>query len=207
MLWPRLQKLLGTPGRTMHMISPYFVPGDGGTERLTAFARGGVEVSVLTNALEATDVVAVHAGYARRRAALLKAKVALYELKRAPARTPGRRRFRAGSSRSSLHAKSFVVDGKRVFVGSFNFDPRSARLNTEMGFVIDSPAMAAVVADAFRSDIPARGYAVQLNASGRMQWVEQTETGPRVHAAEPGAGFWLRNGIAVLSRLPIEWLL
>ena len=104
--------------------------------------HASVAVRVLTNALEATDVAAVHSGYAKRRKALLEAGVDLYELRRSAA--PGKKEERAGpfgSSGSSLHAKTFAVDGSRVFVGSFNFDPRSATLNTELGFVIDSPAV------------------------------------------------------------------
>ena len=50
-------------------------------------------------------------------------------------------------ARVGLHAKTFAVDGARIFVGSFNFDPRSAQLNTEMGFVIDSPALAVQIAE------------------------------------------------------------
>ena len=140
----------------MHLVSPYFVPTAAGVGSLCELARRGVQVSVLTNAFEATDVAAVHAGYAKRRKALLACGIKLFEQKReaAPAARGKRRVLRGppakgptsigGSnpgrslSTSSLHAKTFAIDGKRCFVGSFNFDPRSARLNTELGFLIDS---------------------------------------------------------------------
>lgn len=83
MLWHRLKASFEAPMRELRLVSPYFVPGRAGVEALTALARQGVKVTVLTNALEATDVAAVHAGYAKRRAALLAAGVALFELKRA----------------------------------------------------------------------------------------------------------------------------
>jgi putative cardiolipin synthase len=85
-----------------------------------------VRVAVLTNALEATDVAVVHAGYAKRRKALLAAGITLFELKRGSSRSSTRVGLtgRSGSSASSLHAKTFAVDRTRVFVGSFNLDPR-----------------------------------------------------------------------------------
>jgi cardiolipin synthase C len=162
---------------------------------------------VLTNSLEATDVPAVHAGYARRRKALLKAGVRLFEMKRAFSSPPLKAHGLAGSSNSSLHAKTFSVDRSRVFIGSFNFDPRSARLNTEMGFVIDSPALAQTMADRLARNLPARAYEVRLSEAGALQWLEQRNGEEIVHEEEPGTGFWRRAAVSALSVLPIEWLL
>lgn len=106
-----------------------------------------------------------------------------------------------------LHAKTFSVDGQRLFVGSFNFDPRSMHLNTELGFVIESPKMAMNVSNAFLTDIPANAYEVVLAEDGRLNWREQTPDGVRVHSSEPGANRWQRAAISILSRMPIEWLL
>src|SRR5690606_22057425 len=103
----------------------------------------GVKVRILTNSLDATDVAAVHAGYAKWRKDLLKSGITLFEMNSFSSVTAGRKsKSSIGSSGASLHAKTFAVDGKRIFVGSFNFDPRSFNLNTELGFVIDSPALA-----------------------------------------------------------------
>jgi putative cardiolipin synthase len=169
-----------------------------------------VKIRVLTNSLEATDVAAVHAGYAKRRRPLLEAGVTLFEMKRsALAPSAGERRITtgSGSSRSSLHAKTFAVDRSRVFVGSFNFDPRSARLNTELGFIIDSPAMAQSISDAFAQGIPIRAYEVRLSRAASLEWVEQGDGVDLVHQREPGTSVWQRLGVAVMSVLPIEWLL
>ena len=112
-----------------------------------------------------------------------------------------------GSSGSSLHAKTFSVDCARVFVGSFNLDPRSASLNTEMGLVIESPELAAQIAAAFAEEIPGRSYRVSLGKDGELQWSEQHETGTRVFTTEPGVSWGKRLGVALMALLPIEWLL
>ncbi len=122
-----LPRMLGEPLRSVDLVSPYFVPGAKWTPRLGKLASSGVKVRILTNSLEATDVAAVHAGYAKWRKDLVGAGVTLYELKRVwpseGAPKPAGSGI-GGSSSSSLHAKTIAVDQERVFVGSFNFDPR-----------------------------------------------------------------------------------
>ncbi|HMM57524.1 MAG TPA: phospholipase D family protein [Rudaea sp.] len=204
----RLARTLGGMEREVYVISPYFVPTSRGAGFFCSRAREGLHVAVLTNALEATDVLAVHSGYAKRRHKLLRAGVKLYELRR---HTPARRRWwRAqgfhGSSASSLHAKTFSVDRQRLFIGSFNFDQRSVRLNTEMGFVIDSAEMATASADEFVQGVVANAYEVRLRGH-RLEWVERNEGVEIVHRREPGSTVWQRAFVTVLSWLPIDWLL
>ena len=207
LLWPRLKRILPAPKQTLELVSPYFVPGAAGVEHFVAMAKGGAKITILTNSLEATDVPAVHAGYAKRRKPLLEAGITLLEMKRgSSAPTPAFRRP-GSSSASSLHVKTFVVDRSTVFVGSFNFDPRSARLNTELGFVIESPAMAATISDAVTGPLAQRAYRVRLGPEGALQWIEQVGPDEVVHEQEPGVGFWRKFGVSVLSWLPIEWLL
>ncbi len=203
----RLGEIRGASTHELQLISPYFVPTAAGVEVLVGLAKRNVEIAILTNSLEATDVAAVHAGYAKRRRSLLENGIALFEMKRSFAPSTATDRGLAGSSGSSLHAKTFAVDRSRIFIGSFNFDPRSAHLNTENGFVIESPAMAQWLADAFISNIPGRAYEVQLSAAGSLQWVERRGDETLVHDEEPGADFWRRAGVFILSLLPIEWLL
>ncbi len=203
----RLRELLDTPRRELLVVSPYFVPTAAGVAAFRELAQEGVRICVLTNALEATDVAAVHAGYALYRRPLLEAGIALYEMKHEGLTPSPGQRGPVGSSATSLHAKTFAVDGARVFIGSFNFDPRSARLNTEMGFVIHSPALARQMARAFDERVPRRAYQVRLGPDSGLRWVEHTTAGERIHEQEPGAGFWLLLGVRVLSWLPIEGLL
>lgn len=207
-LLPRLEKTLGKPARELDLVSPYFVPAENGTAAFRAVAARGVKIRILTNSLAATDVGAVHAGYAKRRVALLEGGVLLYELKPKGERADEGAKGIGSSSDASLHAKTFAVDRQRIFVGSFNLDPRSARLNTEMGIVIESPALAARLAQAFDEAIPGAAYRVELGADGRsLVWIERTAGGEVRHDTEPGVGALRLFGVRVMSVLPIEWLL
>ena len=204
----QLDEVLESPSKSVVLVSPYFVPGKKGTEAFASLAERGVEVSVLTNALEATDVIAVHAGYAKRREALLEAGVRLYEMQRLSADT--KRNASAGpfgSSASSLHAKTFAVDGERAFVGSFNLDPRSIQLNTEMGFVIDSPELARQVESAFDGGIPEKAYEVHLDDDGGLYWLDRRGDEVVRLDDEPETGWFRQAVVTVLGWLPIEWML
>ncbi len=205
----KLKQAIGEPASEVELVSSYFVPTASGVATFAAMARRGVKISVLTNALEATDVSVVHAGYAKRRKELLAAGIRLFELKRIGPEPQGRRErgLSSGSSGSSLHAKTFAVDRSRVFIGSFNFDPRSARLNTELGFIIESPALANQIADAFTQRVPFSAYEVRLTEDGSLYWLERRDGEVLRHDTEPGTGFWQRAGIFLLSLLPFEWML
>lgn len=203
-LLPRLEKAMGKPLRTVDLVSPYFVPTKEGASALSALAQSGVRVRVLTNSLAATDVSPVHAGYAKYREQLLRAGLRLFELKPNIEEKERKDQGRGGgSSDASLHAKTFGVDRSRIFVGSFNFDPRSARLNTEMGIVVESPALATRLSEAFDRDMPKVAYEVRLLPDGGLEWID----GDLRHNSEPGAGVLKRLWIGFLSILPIEWLL
>jgi putative cardiolipin synthase len=182
------------------LISPYFVPGRRGTRSLTTLARRGVRVSVLTNSLAATDVLAVHGGYARYRRRLLRAGVELHELKRGGQQ--GQSLF--GSGRASLHTKAFAVDGELAFVGSFNLDPRSAYLNTEMGTFVHHPGLAGELSEEFaRLTAPTRSWTVGLER-GRLAWTDRAEGRARTLHREPDASLSRRVLARVLGWLPIE---
>jgi cardiolipin synthase C len=209
LLFPELVRLMGRPERSLDLVSPYFVPGEDGTAALEALARRGVQVRILTNSLASSDEKSVHAGYAKRRTDLLRAGVRLYELKPTAVREPDAAGHRWGASSSAgLHAKTFAIDGERIFVGSFNFDPRSARINTEMGLVIASPTLARGLATTFDAGIPRAAWEVRLAGDGRaLEWIERTADGERRYDVEPGTTWFQRRGVDVLSILPIEWLL
>jgi putative cardiolipin synthase len=201
--------IAGPPRVSFDLISPYFVPGEKGTQVLADLARGGVRLRVLTNSLGATDVAVVHSGYAKRRCELARAGVRLYELKPSIVETGARRgKASSDSSRASLHAKTFSIDGRTVFVGSFNFDPRSALLNTEMGLVLDSPALARRLADSFDAAVIPNSYEVRVReGDGCIEWVEPTPSGPIVHEHEPGTNALERGWLEFLMLLPIDWML
>lgn len=209
----QMRQVIGLPTTRVDLVSPYFVPEEAGVAAFSAAARRGVQVRILTNALEANDVAAVHAGYAKWRKPLLEAGVRLYELKRSAAPEPptGKDRDKArgvgGSSSASLHAKTFSVDGQRAFVGSFNFDPRSARLNTELGVIIDSPRLAQAIDAALDRELPVNAYEVQLDERGDLVWLDRQGDTTVRHTHDPGASAFKRGLVTVLSWLPIDGLL
>jgi putative cardiolipin synthase len=202
----QLNQVMEGAKKELTIVSPYFVPTQKGTEHLAGLARSGVPVTILTNALSATDVAAVHAGYAKYRKDLLRAGVRLYELKPSATVMATGHGGLTGSSGASLHAKTFEVDGRHLFVGSFNMDPRSAALNTEMGLLIDSPELAQRLPTAVASHGTATSYAVTLDGDD-LRWTTQ-EGGQRVtFEQEPNASWLRRASVRVLSWLPIEWML
>jgi cardiolipin synthase C len=173
----------------------------------------GVQVDVLTNAYAASDVPLVHAGYANYRIPLLEAGVNLYELKPVADPIGGRvRDLGSGSSRASLHAKSFVFDDEHVFIGTFNFDPRSALLNTEMGLLIHSPELARqVTAGAQDAMRPERSFQPQLvvettgnKVKKRLQWRDVHQGAERISDTEPETSPFQRGLLRILQALPIE---
>jgi putative cardiolipin synthase len=208
-----LYEALGRPESELDLVSPYFVPTKEGTQSLRSLADQGVKVRVLTNSLAATDVAPVYAGYAKYREPLLRGgNVTLYEMKRSPpAESEAADRARRGigsSGNEGLHAKTFAVDRKRIFVGSFNLDPRSARLNTEMGIVVDSPRLANLLAQAFDEKIPRDQYEVRLTEDGQdIFWIERRGDTEIRHDSSPDTSLWQRMGVDFLAILPIEWLL
>ncbi len=204
----RLTTLLGSPQHSLDLVSAYFVPGKIGFASLRDMERNGVEVRILTNAMEATDVVPVHAGYAKYRRALLASGVEIFELKAAATAARGEDEMGPmGSSGASLHAKIFAVDRDRVFIGSFNFDPRSAMLNTEMGFLIESPSLASEISDGFDNRLSRGAYQPKLSDDEDLFWIEITDENTRRYDKEPNTSVFQRCLVTLIGWLPVEWLL
>jgi cardiolipin synthase C len=190
----------------LFIVSPYFVPGKRGAESLVAQAGRGVRVAVLTNSLAATDVAAVHTGYARYRRDLLRGGVDLYEMKRRAGSETGRSKISVtGSSGASLHTKAMIIDGRWVFVGSMNIDPRSANLNTEMGVLVESPELAAQLRHEFDHIIgPEMSYRVVLEEGAGLVWYDRVRGEDRRLEREPDASTGRRVTVTLLRLVPIE---
>lgn len=206
----QLGAILGDVDTRLLLASAYFVPGEAGTEYFNSLEARGVEVEILTNALDTTDVFLVHAGYSRYRRELLEGGIDLYELKLrgTPTESDNFQVLPFGLSGASLHAKTFSVDDDRVFIGSFNFDPRSALLNTEMGFLINSPDMAARMNQYFENTIITASYQPQLTPNGNMVWIDEQVNGETItYQQEPDASWFQQLSFAIVGLLPIEWLL
>ena len=205
LLAARLARAVGRIERRFDGISPYFVPGKAGTRAFAALEEAGAQTRMLTNSLEATDVLPVHAGYSKHRRDLLEGGTRVFELKRQAATTTPKDKIGPfGSSGASLHAKTFAVDGARIFIGSFNFDPRSTTLNTEMGLLIDSTSMAGQMHDAFDRQLDGMAWEVVIEG-GDLLW-RGTESGTETRR-EPGSSVWRTAAVTVIGWLPVEWLL
>src|SRR5690606_8407776 len=151
--------------------------------------------------LVANDVLAVHSGYSKYRERLLLAGVHLYETR---AEVDSEASL-FGSSGASLHTKAYVVDDRRGFVGSFNMDPRSINLNTEMGVLFDDPALARALLDEYLLlSSPEWSYWLYLNGDGRLRWLDASVEPPVIEATEPGASLLQRSLSRALGWLPIE---
>ncbi|WP_218569449.1 phospholipase D family protein [Pseudomonas sp. Hp2] len=197
---PVLVDRMASVRRELKLISPYFVPGREGLRWIAGLRRRDVEVGVLTNSLAANDVLAVHGGYAGYRVPLLREGVELHELK--PRGEPSGSLF--GSSGASLHTKAFVIDGREGFVGSFNLDPRSMNLNTEMGLLFESREAAAELEALYRAKTSARlSYRLALE-HGELRWHDDAASPPRTWTREPEAGIWRRIAARAVGWLPVE---
>lgn len=207
MLFTQLMRVMADPDRSVDIVSAYFVPGRTFTERLVRLAGEGKRIRILTNSQEATDVLIVHSAYVKYRPALLDGGVALYELRAAP-ETPREPRTPGVSTTASLHSKTVSVDRRRVFIGSFNFDPRSAMLNTEMGLLIDSPRIAGELSRGLDEVLPWLSYGPRRDAAGQIVWRQPAQgRAETIHRTEPGTNLTQRVFLWLLGRLPIEWLL
>ncbi|WP_045485088.1 phospholipase D family protein [Pseudomonas sp. StFLB209] len=188
------------------LISAYFVPGQAGLVYLTGRSDAGVAVSLLTNSLQATDVPAVHGGYAPYRKALLQHGVKLFEMRRQPgdpstysqSRLFARPSLLTSGSDSSLHSKAMIFDRQKLFVGSFNFDPRSVLWNTEIGILVDSPPLAEQLRELTLEGMsPQRSYQVRLQ-NDELVWV--TEDNGQIHTLDKEPGDWWRRFNAWMSK-------
>ena len=191
------------------IFSPYFVPGKSGTAFLTQLAQRGVRVRILTNSLASNDVGLVHAGYMKYRKDLLRGGVELYELNKKLSRKERKvKKGTSGSSKASLHAKSFVFDRKQVFIGSLNLDPRALVYNTEIGVVLNVPIIAEEMAKWFDENINQLAFRLELkkdeNGDENLLWHGVVNGKEHTFDVEPYAGFWRRFGISIMSIFPIE---
>jgi putative cardiolipin synthase len=194
--------LIRNARKSVQIISPYFVPSDAGRAALVELARRGVDVAILTNSLAATDVAIVHGGYAPCRLPLLQGGVKLFELQ-PRARRPGLSPL--GSSGASLHTKAFSVDGRVGFVGSFNFDPRSAELNTEMGVVFEDPGLVAELKAVFQRDTrPQASYRLSAEEDRSLRWRGEVRGRDVTFDREPEAGFYRVLLARLVGLLPVQ---
>jgi putative cardiolipin synthase len=193
------------------LVTPFFIPGSAGMKIFSDLRALGVRVRILTNSLESTPELLAHSGYMSYRLPLLEEGVELYEVREllGDARGSGQTTAATRSGNYALHAKLFVFDRKKVYIGSMNFDERSRVLNTEVGLIIDSPELARQTAARFDAIVaPANSYRVMLRADGpgapQLGW--RTQEGDRMidYDVEPARSDWERTKAEFLSLLPLK---
>ena len=210
LLLPQLLAALAPIRRRLLLVSAYFIPTRNWANLLGALAGQGVRVEALTNSLISSDVALVHAWYAPWRRRLLAAGIRLWEMRGAAGDrvtlglVPRRLRRRPDAtsffraSASALHAKTLIADGRWLFVGSMNLDPRSWRLNTELGFLIDAPALAGRLEAALDAGLPRFAWAVELQGEA-LAWRAETD----LLQPEPGTNWLQRLALRLLGHLPL----
>jgi putative cardiolipin synthase len=208
-LAPKLAPYFEGVTQELIIFSPYFVPGKSGTAFLRQLCERGVRVRIITNSLASNDVAIVHSGYSKYRKDMLRAGVELYEMNKKLSKQQRRKKKgRGGSSKASLHAKSFVFDRKHVFIGSLNLDPRAIHHNTEIGVVVASKEIANELAERFDQNIEKEAFRLELrkdrDGNDKIVWHGLNDGKQEVFNVEPHTSFWQRLGIGFLSILPIE---
>ncbi len=202
----KIDTALSQATKEVTIITPYFIPGRVGVHTLTAMVAEGVRVRVLTNGVDTINYHFVHAHYAKYRRALLAGGVELYEA-----------RVDEGDDQYGLenwrlmHAKALIIDRARVFVGSFNFDPRSVFENTEIAVVYESPAFAQSLSTSLDRDLDSMAYRLRLTSDlaqpGAIVWETRVDGEIRTSYREPRNGPVRRLKTGVYRLLPIESML
>ena len=215
LIYRQMSNIMGQPKDHLELVSAYFVPTRKGTDYLAGLVKKDIQVRVLTNSFLANDVPLVHAFYSKYRPDLLKIGVKLYEFK--PYIERSKRTWyevvtgnvipAKGKNTSSLHAKFFDVD-QMVFIGSFNFDPRSANLNTEVGLVVESDALQKQITTSLDHYLPRIAYELKLNSKGEVIWLDHQKDGSSIeYSHDPETTKFQRFTMKAVSYLPIEWMM
>lgn len=208
-LFPKIQVLVDSTSKELIIFTPYFVPRRAGVEYLKQLRKRGVQVKILTNSLASTNHAFVHSGYAKHRKELLRDGVELYEVNTKLSNENGEEQtVDLGKDETVLHAKAFVFDREKVFIGSLNLDPRSLDHNTEIGVVLSSEITANRIASWFDENIAEVAFRLELetNEGGddKILWYGLEDGKKVTYDKDPHTGFWLRFYVDFLSLLPID---
>lgn len=215
LIYSQMLNIMGEPKQHLELVSAYFVPTRKGTDYLVNLSKNDVRIRILTNSFLANDVAVVHAFYQKYRHDLLQNGIKLYEFK--PYIERNKRTWyevvtgnvipAKGKNTSSLHAKFFDIDGM-VFIGSFNFDPRSANLNSEVGLVVESDVLQKYISRSLDQYLPQIAYELKLNKQGEIIWLDQHKDGSIVeYKHDPETTKFQRFAMQAVSYLPIEWMM
>jgi len=159
----------------IHIQSAYLILLEDGLKTIEQAISRGVKFKLATNSMASNNHLTAFVGYRKQRHKMLTIGAELYEMR--PDAKSERALFTVDQiakhkTKFGLHAKTMVFDQKVTFVGSFNLDPRSVELNSEMGFLVESPSLAEAVITSIENDIaPGNSWQVIMRADGKMAWI------------------------------------
>jgi len=199
----RQHQMISSTQDELLIVNAYIIPTDRGISLLHELNARGVDMRILTNSLASHDVPAVNSHYKGWRKAILESGAKLYEIRHDAAiqrlvsdTPPTRAKF------MGLHSKGMVVDRERVYIGSMNYDPRSALINTEMGVFVESPGLAQALAALIERDIqPDNSWQVTLDDKGQLVWTDDKEVVTR----QPARNWWQRVEDVFFMSFPKEY--
>ena len=205
-VWNKMESLAERAEHEIVVENAYLLPNTK-LPAVRALRERGVQLRMLTNSLATTDEIPVNAQYANSRQELVDLGVELYEMKPyADSRALYIARPATSKAHLALHGKVSVFDRKTVFIGSFNLDPRSMKLDTEMAFVVQSPPLAAQFLDAFAPDFAPENAWRITDPEGSIAWITQDPARPLIEPHDP-ASAWRRVLRRIEQMLPIAHLL
>jgi putative cardiolipin synthase len=201
----KLEALIDTVRVEIVTASPYVV-ADVDMPLVRRVRARGVATRVLTNSLASTDVPPAYALFATDRRRMLQEGVDLYEVRPDAASRAVYTADPAGHHRLALHAKLAVLDRQTVYIGSFNLDPRSRAINTEVALLIDSAPLAHQMLALLARDFePENSFRVVLEDDGKqVAWLTQESSELVRYHRPPGTGFWRRFAAGIVGALPIR---
>ena len=196
-----LQRFFRRAQREVRVVNAYLVPGVPFFAEAELLEDRGVEMAIMTNSLGSTNQTIVHHAYARSRIPMLEAGVDVYEMKYHPAMQRELDTPPVESAWVRLHAKAAVLDREHVFIGSFNFSPRSRELNTEMGILVHSPEFGERVASVMEQAMaPENAWRLRLDDKGDLAW----ESANGTLTQQPSQSFWRRVQNGIFGLFPLE---
>lgn len=198
-----LYQAMARADKEVLLLTPYFVPQDYGARFFENLAQSGVRVRIVTNSLAATNHAYVHGGYYHHRESLLAAGVELYEIR---ADAPGILGLVEPDSGSKLtmHTKAVLIDDSYLFVGSLNLDPRSIKINSELGLFFDIKGSKPDWLRDLDKGIRDYTFRLELDNGGNVVWIYSGAGRNDVFRSEPNAKGWDKFVAWVARVLPVE---
>ncbi|EAQ98212.1 Phosphatidylserine/phosphatidylglycerophosphate/cardiolipin synthase [Congregibacter litoralis KT71] len=183
------------------VISAYLIPSPGLEAVVERAARRGVRIRILTNSIRSNNHITAHSAYRNHIGELMEDGAELHEVRIDAGNRTRYMLSPVDKKALALHAKVLVIDGDRVFVGSPNLDPRSMRINTEVGLLVRSEALNERIRESVEPDLSqANAWSLQLDESNRVVWVAEGQT----LSKQPAASFMQRLEDWFFAHLPIE---